>query len=262
MSSFRNFLRRALLIGILSTAILSAADPPPEVDAALRSRMQEFFQLLVAHKFRQAESLVAEDSKDFYYDARKPDIRAFKLTEIRYSPDFRSAKVMHTVTMTLPIPGAIPKPMDLPFPSEWKLEDGKWCWYVDQSKLLDTPFGRMSPGTTPAEASKVVDRIASAQSMMNAVQADRIRVPLDPAHPAPQIVTLKNTLPGPVTIQSLTNSPALKIEIAKPNLIADESTQVTITPVAGATDRPGQLELKIGPFGQIIRIALDYVAPQ
>jgi hypothetical protein len=69
---------------------------------------------------------------------------------------------------------------------------------------------------------------------------------------------LKNTLPGPVTIQSLTSSPALKIEIGKPDLGAEESTKLTVTPVAGSTGRPAQITLKIGPIGQIIQISLDY----
>jgi hypothetical protein len=153
--------------------------------------------------------------------------------------------------------------MDIPFTSYWKVDEGKWCWWVDQSKLLDTPFGRVHPSAdvSKEDAEKVLLRLSSInQNQMNGVQADRLRVSLDPEHPKPEVVVLKNTLPGPVTIQSMTSSPALKIEIAKVDLGAEESTQVTITPLVGSPDRPEQVVLKIGPLGQMIPIAIDYPA--
>jgi len=239
---------------------ISAADPSADVDAALRSRIHDFYQLQVNRKFRQAEQLVATDTKDFYYDSRKPDIRAFKVAKIEYAPDFQSAKVTLSSRMQIMIPGAAPKVLDVPFTSYWKIDDGQWCWYVDQSKLLNTPFGRVNAKTDGAkeDVSKLAQRI-SAAALMDGVRADVKSVHLDPDNPQPQTVTLKNTLPGPVTVQVLTASPALKIAVAKPDLGAEESTQLTITPVVGSPDRrPSQVLLKIGPLGQIIQIGLDY----
>ena len=253
---------KALLLGLPLAFLLSAADPPPDVDAALRSRVQDFYQLQVDRKFRQAEQLVAADTKDFYYESRKLDIRAFKIVKIEYAPDFQSATVTISSKREILIPGAAPKVLDFPSASYWKIEDGKWCWYVDQSKLLDTPFGRLHPQTAPKAggASDVpkVPQPMSVAALVNGVHADTTRVQLDPEHPEPRTVILKNTLPGPVTIQLSTGSPALKVEIAKPNLGAEESTQITITPVAGSSDRPAQLLIKVGPTGQTIRIDLDY----
>jgi hypothetical protein len=252
-------LRKVLLSGLSVAFAVLAAEPPADVDAALRSRIHDFYQLQVDRKFRQAEQLVAADTKDFYYESKKPDIRAFKIVSIQYAPDFQSAKVMLSSRATIMFPGTtVPKELDVPFTSTWKIDGGQWCWYVDQSALLDTPFGRVKGKTDSAteDVAKLAER-AKAGSM-DGVHADVTRIPLDPDHPKPQIVTLKNTLPGPVTIQSLTNSPALKIEIAKADLGAEESTTVTITPVAGNSDRPGQLTLRIGPLGQLIQIGLDY----
>ena len=253
-------LHKATLLSLSAAIALLAADPPPsDVDAALRSRIQDFYQLQADRKYRQAEQLVAADTKDFYYESRKPDIRSFKIVEIRYTPDFQSARVTLSSSMQITIPGVSPQVMDVPFSSSWKLDDGKWCWYVDQSTLFDTPFGRTNSkadGTTE-DPSKLVARISSA-GLMEGVQADTSKVQLDQEHPVPRIVSLKNTLPGPVSIQSLTESTALKVEIAKPNLEADESTAVTITPVSGISNPPPQLTLRVMPMGQIIQIALDY----
>ena len=41
---------------------------PPNVDDALKTRVTEFYQDHIDGKFRKAEQLVAEDSKDAFYD--------------------------------------------------------------------------------------------------------------------------------------------------------------------------------------------------
>ena len=252
-------LKTVALIFLSFSFLLLAVEPPPDIDASLRARVHDFYQLQTARQFRQAEQFVAADTKDFYYESRKPDIRTFRISEIQYAPDFQSAKVMLSSQMQIMIPGVQPQVMDVPFASYWKIDEGKWSWYVDQSKLLDSPFGRVTSkaGSDTEDLSKLVSRISSA-GLMEGVQADTSKVQLDPEHPVPRIVTLKNTLPGPVSIQSLTESTALKVEIAKPNLEADESTTVTITPVSGISNPPPQLTLRVMPMGQLIQIALDY----
>lgn len=249
---------RVLSLSLALALLVSAEGPPGDVDAALRNRIQDFYQLQADRKYRQAEQLVAVDTKDFYYESRKPDIRTFKLVEIEYSPDFKNARVMLLSQMQIIIPGADPKIMDVPFASYWKIDDGKWCWYVDQSKLFDTPFGRTNSKADAAteDLTKLVERISTA-GIMDGVHADPNRVRLDPAKPKSQIVALKNSLPGPVTIQVLTVSTALKVEIATPNLAAEESTTVTITPVTGMPNPPSELTLRVMPLGQIIQIAID-----
>ena len=252
-------LNRTVLLFLPLAFLLSAAEPPSDIDASLRARVQDFYQLHTDRKFRQAEQLVAADTRDYYYESRKPDIRAFKIKEIQYAPDFQSAKVMLLTQMQIMIPGAPPQVMDVPFASYWKIDEGKWSWYVDQSKLLDSPFGRVTSkaGSDTEDLSKLIARISSA-GLMEGVQADTSKVQLDQERPVARIVTLKNTLPGPVSIQSLTESTALKVEIAKPNLEADESTTVTITPVSGISNPPPQLTLRVMPMGQLIQITLDY----
>lgn len=41
----------------------------PEVNQALRARIAEFYQEQVGGKFRHAEALVAEETKDYFYSA-------------------------------------------------------------------------------------------------------------------------------------------------------------------------------------------------
>lgn len=244
----------------ISLALLYS-DPSTDVQAALRERIQQFYQLQVDHKFRQAESLVAEDSKDYYYDTQKPEIHEFKIAAVRLSPDGRSADVTVTTKMTMRIIGAPPAVMDFPLRSKWKLEDGKWCWYIDPSGI-DTPFGKMkiSPdgvGTASPDLTKAPG-YGNREDIQTGVQPDTRTLRIDPSNPKAAMVTLKNTLPGPVTVSVEGESPALKVEIAKTNLGAGESTELSVTPVPGISQRPDKIILAVKPTGQQIQIDLDY----
>jgi hypothetical protein len=119
--------------------------PPDAVDKALRERIAGFYQLLVDGKFRQAEALVADDTKDFFYDMSKPKYLSFEIGEIVYSDQFTRAKAIVLCEQNIPLPGFAGKPLKFPQPSLWKLVDGVWYWYVDQIALRQTPFGVMNP---------------------------------------------------------------------------------------------------------------------
>ena len=124
---------------------------PPEVDAALRARISQFYQLEVAGKFNQALQLVAEDTKDLFVGSSKPTYQTFEIQLIRYSDDFTKAQVVVLVTRLLPIQGFMGHPIPTRLPSRWKLENGQWCFYADPQKDLPaTPFGPLPiPGMRP-----------------------------------------------------------------------------------------------------------------
>jgi len=68
---------RLILLAILSCSAWAQSDnpfnrPPADVDQALRARITEFFQFHVTGEYRKAEALVAEDTKDYFYDHNKP----------------------------------------------------------------------------------------------------------------------------------------------------------------------------------------------
>src|SRR5579871_5582628 len=89
---------RFCLLAILPLA-LAAQDPaelfnkpPAAVDQALRARITEFFELHVKGDFRKAEALVAEDTKDFFYNGNKPRYLSFEISKIKYNEDFTKAE--------------------------------------------------------------------------------------------------------------------------------------------------------------------------
>ncbi len=112
------------------------------MDAALRARVSEFYQDEIAQKFAQALQLVADDTKDLFIGSSKPSYLTFEIKNIKYSDDFSKAEVMLLVTRLLPIQGFMGHPLPTKMNSRWKVENGKWCYYVDPKlDLPNTPFG-------------------------------------------------------------------------------------------------------------------------
>ena len=119
---------------------------PPEVDAALRARISQFYQLEVDGKFSQALPLVADDTKDMFVGTSKPTYRSFEIQSVMYDDDFKKAEVVVLVTRLMPVEGFLGHPIKTKVPSHWKLENGQWCWYVDPQKDLPaSPFGPVRP---------------------------------------------------------------------------------------------------------------------
>src|SRR6202167_4037388 len=137
----------------------ASPQPPPEADAALRARVNQFYQLEVQGKFNQALQLVAEDTKDLFVGTSKPTYTTVQMHSLRYSADFTTAEVIVLVTRLLPIEGFMGHPLPTKIFSRWKLENGLWCYYVDpKTDLPATPFGPMPPG--PARPSRAQPTIA------------------------------------------------------------------------------------------------------
>ena len=92
-------------------------------------------------KYRQAEQLIAEESKDDFYLLSKPELQNYRIGNIEYSEKFTKAKVVIVGAMPVLLPMAGGKIMDMPFASYWKIENGLWCWYYNKDSARHTPFG-------------------------------------------------------------------------------------------------------------------------
>ena len=131
---------------------------PPEVDQALRARVNAFLGYQSKGDFRRAYELVAEDSKDFYFGAPKEKSSAFTVDEIEYAGDLTAATVKSTMQRQTMLAG---HPVDVPQIeiSRWKLEKGEWVWFHDPSKdVAKTIFGDL-----PARAGGGNCRLANSQ---------------------------------------------------------------------------------------------------
>jgi hypothetical protein len=258
---------RCLWALLLTVAVVPAQEktaPPPELDAALRDRVQKFFQAHVEGKFRAADQYVAEESKDAFFAADKPRYLSFEIASITYSEQFTraTATVLCEQNMTMPIGGTIK--MKLSRLSLWKLIDGQWFWYIPSSDGVATPFGIMRPGPeAAAPPAPDITKGPTVADVMNMVQADRTEVTLS-AQQSSADVALTNRMSGHVTL--LIASPplaGLETRFDRTDLGPNETARLTIrTTAKPAGPRPPlRVEVRVDPAGQIIPIQVAFAAP-
>jgi len=131
---------------LLPVLLLAQAQAPPEVDRELRARVTGFYQNFLKDSFspRKAEPFVAEDTKDYFYNAGKYKYESFTIGKIAYSDNFTKAVVNVIGKMERTIAGQAVM-MDTPTDTHWKMENGKWCWYYDPADYNITPMGGKNP---------------------------------------------------------------------------------------------------------------------
>jgi hypothetical protein len=257
---------RKISLLLFSSFSLIAQSPsldkaPQDVDDALRGRIKAFYDLHVQRKFRQAEQLVAEESKDDFYSMSKLEINDYRIANIEYSDNFTKAKalVVGKIKPLLPMFGA--EQMEMPFASFWKIEDGKWCWYFNRDFARHTPFGDVkNPANAKADpnggpASLPTRPQVSIEALQNAVKVDRTELQLKRNETV--IVNITNTLSGSVSLQvgcpaAPMEATGVKAEFGTTTLKANESTTLKLT--GGEGMRTGTLTLRISvtPTNQII----------
>jgi len=163
-----------LLASLLFVPMLASAQKPvaPEVDQELRARVTAFYQNFLedAYTPRKAEPYVAEDTKDFFYNAGKQKYISFTIGGITYSNDNTRAVVVVIGKMERML--ASQKMIaDWPQDTHWKLENGKWCWYYNPADFAVTPMGgKNPPAVTAAEqrAAAMVPKDGSPEAVRKA----------------------------------------------------------------------------------------------
>jgi hypothetical protein len=209
-----------------------AQQPSPaaaEAEAAVRARVQQFYQLQLEKKFRQAETFVADDTKDAYYNSGKPDLKSFEIQKIELKDNNTHALV--TLKRKLVIRSSMigAQTFDMPLFSSWKVENGQWVWYIDPELASQSPFGQIrksSPGTATGTPPPPIAGRMNVADLKKLVTFDPGSVTLSAANPD-QAVTFTNGMPGPVTLK-ITRSEltGISVELEKSELKAGETSQL------------------------------------
>jgi len=256
-------MHRVILLAIVATAAWAQGDnpfnrPPAGVDEALRARINEFFGYHVTGEYRKAEKLVAEDTQDYFYSHNKPKYLGFKIGKIEYSNNFTRAKAVVICSQVVMAPGFPDTPVDVPTPSAWKLEDGKWYWWVDPESIGNSPFGKMKAGPEvhTGSASPMVNMRSmptSVDFLFKQVQIDKKELTLKPGESA--TVTVSNGAPGVMSLSIPGKPPGIEASLDKASLNAGEKATLTVT--AGKNAGAGTLNLQVDPIGQILPIQIS-----
>lgn len=258
----RYFDRRLLFPVAAATAFAQQQSPEAAAtEAALRSRAQEFFQLQVDKKYRQAESMVADDTKDTYYNSNKFNIKSFSIQSIDLLDNNTRARVTIKAKVTLVLAGT-GKMMDFDAPSitTWKLEKDAWVYYVAPAEAVQTPFGNISGGNQPTAGSPHLSKdgeapdITTLQSKVH-LAPDYVR--LGPASPMQEVV-VSNDLGGPVEL-SLTGDhlEGLKVELPEAPIPAGGKARVVLRVEEGKQPRTQTVRIIAAPLNTELNIRVN-----
>lgn len=246
------------------TAVPDKGKPSAKLDKALRARVTEFYTLILNHQYRQAEALVAEDTKDLYYDSNKPQITKFDLEGIQYFNHFTRAKAATKTSQKVAAPGFPAGEWSLTTFSLWKLEKGNWFWYIDQSSMM-SPAGvtsKRSPksaapppgGAAAATAGVSLDNIPKTVDFaLNKVKPDKDSITIAPGGTAE--ITITNGSMGYAKLLG-PNAPAgVEGKLDRVELQAGQKAVLTLHATKDA--KSGVLYLTVMPTGETVPIRVE-----
>ena len=249
--------------------------PPSAVDKALRARVNEFFQYHVDGTFMKALDLVAEDTKEFYFNQAKVKLTAFKIDDIKYTDDnFNKAIVTTTIKRMWKLQGT-ENEVQVPMTTGWKVENDKWVWYHDEAvNPWITPMGPSDiPGMKrgmdgsvelPKDMSEAAARTA-AESIIKQSTMDRQIVTLTPEKPSTDQLVFHNGNPGwlLVSLSGTGQVPGLTTELSKTTLGRGEDAIVKFKyePAGKLPEKPVMMWLKVEPLGLIFDIEVRFNSP-
>jgi hypothetical protein len=189
------------------TAPPAAEKPPAKVDAELRTRVNQFYQDFVKGQFTDAETLVAPESKNVFVAMRKEQYVSCEIKKVVYSDKFKFADVGTECARNIMVEGFAGHPLQYPIGSQWKLEHGKWYWWIDPTAQRSTPFGMMgalmaamgaaSPAGPPPALPAPAD-LTSPNIALHKVKADKESLDLKAGESAD--VTFSNSALGPMSV--------------------------------------------------------------
>lgn len=246
---------------------------PADVDKALRARVAEFFQDHVDGEFRKAYNLVAEDTREEYFNSAKLRLKTFEIADVKYSDNFQQAEVNVTVSMNWNV--QLQENVSIvPMLTTWKIEDGKWVWY-HHLKTGDalTPMGpsRIDPQVNGPKAPKIPEHIDAtavanaAAGILKQISLDKNKVSLSGEKPSSDKIVVHNGTPGYVGL-SLVAVPQISgfsATLDKAQLGPNQDAVLTVqyTPADKEGKAPFQIRVVADPFSQIFPVTVSLGQP-
>jgi hypothetical protein len=269
----------ALVLSIGLTAFAQTpATPAPEVDSALRSRVTEFFQDLEDSKFIEAFDLVADDTRNFYFNSEKKPLKDFKIVDVKYDPGFAKATVTLDVkrewTFSVQAARAPQVIAEVPMVTIWKLEKGKWVWSNEpRPDQPVTPMGpsdvqlihRQPDGTVAGLPAHITDEVLNAakQKILGQSSVDKREVTLSASQASSDKVTFHNGQQGSIRLE-LSSAPVagLTVQLDKSDLNAgdDAALRISYDPRSGqaAAGKSALIRLMVVPFNQVYDVTVSF----
>jgi hypothetical protein len=261
-------MRLSVILAFSFLPLLSQEKPPAAVDEALRARYSQFYQAHVDGKFRQADKVVAEDSKDFFFEMEKQRFLSIEKSEVTYSDSFTKARVLTTVSSEVRIPRIGSTIVKRPVLSYWKFENGDWFWYHVAEEYVDSPFGRIKvpdPETLAAERKLAAIKRVTPSEVLSQVKVEGSAVALSSYQPASGEIKVTNNMPGNITVDvQYPPVEGLKVTIEN-KVVKSGGTAKVIFECNPPNNTPkGNItaNIMIQPLGQIFPITVTFAVPR
>ena len=251
------------LLGTAAFAQTEAAPPekaPAELEQIVKARVDEFYTRMLKRQYRQAEALIAEDTKDYYYAGAKPEIHKYELISIEFSDHLTHAKALTKVTEPVTMAGFPPSEMTVTIPSLWRVEGGTWFLYEDPDKIsnpsglrtkiqdaVDSAAAATGAGAPPGMPKEMPKDPSFA---LGKVLVDKTDVRLTAG--ATETIVIANGSQGPFTLEPGAPLPGIEAKLDRTELARGEKAILTLT--AGKEPKAGVYYLRVMPTGEPIRI--------
>ena len=236
---------------------------PADVDEALKARAHQWYRAHIDRKYRQAEALVAEDSKDLYFEAQKPHYFDYELGSIKYFDNFTRATVLALVEVEYNNARLGTIRLRPPVSTNWKLENNQWFIYIEPpSKQPNTPWGKMDntgKDTTNARVFRPTPDL-----LRKMVAPDKSQVTLPGGETASQTVSIKNEMQGAVGLSlEPINKAGLTAKLDKDLLQAGEVAHLVVEwkPLKPEAHAPTTVVVQVSPISHRIPIKVDFTLP-
>ena len=248
---------------------------PPAIDDALRARVNKFYELFIGGKFKEAYSLVADDSQDKFFELSKDEYKSCEIIKINYSEKFTKAAVVTSCKADWRWHG-VSTLTTFPLTSNWEVVDGQWYWHWEKPTMVPSPFSPTGYIPVPAESNTSnagfvpKDIGAVAQGILSKVVVDRSAVQLKSAETSKEVIHLRNDMPGEISLKLETpNIAGLKVTAAKIDLKAHEETIIAFEwrlddpaiqclACAKAMSTPLKVLVHVEPTNQVLPISVFF----
>lgn len=263
-------MRKWIVAAFVSCAVVAAQTKPtdvfdkapPHLDEALRASVAKFFQAHVDAKYRQAEEVIAEDSKDFFYNMEKRHYFSYDIVRINYNEDFTKATVVTGVEVEWRSPRVGVMRVKQPMTSLWKLENGRWSWYVVPQKDWDTPWGRMNPGPDPPDNKMMaLFKGVDIETVARQVAIDTTEIRLKGYEASEGRAVISNSMPGEITLRlTAPSAPGLEVKLDKTSLKSGDKATLSVqyNPATKDPKPSREVIVAVDPTGHVYRIVLVF----
>lgn len=234
---------------------------PPQIENPLRENVAKFFQAHVDGKFRQAEEVIAEDSKDAFYNMEKRRYFGFEIIKIKYSDDFKKATVVTTLDMEWRSPRIGVMRVKPPLSSLWRMENDKWVWYVIPAKDWETPWGKMQPGPDQEKSIMTAFHGVNVNDVLKQVAIDRTEIRLRGYEASEGQAAIENNMPGQVRLRlDAPPYPDLQVSLDKTELAAGQTARIVAKFNPQTTDpKPTtRVSVHVEPTGRVFHLDIVF----